>query len=322
MSNSEPTHKKSNVDGVSPHNDHHACTPTYSVPLLKTPNKNCGIINKVNTCYANVILQCLKVFPVLWSSSGQIKSTLYSSVRKVMFQLHSAKSPVDPFFFLKSLKDVFVREGRSFDLHDQQDVGKVLEIVLEELTGPSFITSAAYNIKSLTSTICHTCHQLNRTGDILPILRLPVLKDFPALLAKDLETESLIGSNGVTESDSKVSLTSVGNCLIVQLNRFFVSNGTVTKNSASSPIVVSSLISHFVSSPIQVVAEIEDEVFCARKFNLAAVINHSGNLNSAHYTCLVQDGETWWHCNDKAVVQVNLDDINKSMPNVLFYQAK
>ena len=126
-----------------------------------------------------------------------------------MFQLHSAKSPIDPSFFLKSLKDVFIREGRSFDLHAQQDVAEVLEILLEELTGPSIITSAAYNIKSLTSTTCHTCHQLNRTKDILPTLRLPVLKDFAASLAKVLETESLIEFNapycnicpGVRESD-------------------------------------------------------------------------------------------------------------------------
>ena len=41
------------------------------------------------------------------------------------------------------------------------------------------------------------------------------------------------------------------------------------------------------------VTEIEDELLCTRKFNLAAVINHSGNLNSGHYTCLVKDGETW-----------------------------
>ena len=119
---------------------------------------------------------------------------------------------------------------------------------------------------------------------MLPILRLPILKDFPTSLAQVLETESLIGSNapycnicsGVRESDSKVSLTSAGNCLIVQLNCFFLTNGTVTKNSA--PL--------FVSSPTKVVTEIEDEVFCTRKFNLAAVINHSG-----HYTCLVKDGE-------------------------------
>ena len=85
---------------------------------------------------------------------------------------------------------------------------------------------------------------------------------------------------------------SVGNCLMVQLNHFFVLNGTVTKNSAL----------FFASSSIEVVteieAEIEDEVFCTRKFNLTAVINHSGNLNSGHYTCLVMDVEMWWHCND------------------------
>ena len=155
MSNSEPTQKKSNLNGVSAHNDHHARISVYSVPSLKTTNKHCGIINKGSTCYANVILQYLKVFPVLWSSNDQIKSTLYSSVRKIMFQLHSAKSPIDPSFFLKSLKDVFIREGRSFDLHAQQDVVKVLEILLEELTGPSVITRVAYNIKNLTSTMSH-----------------------------------------------------------------------------------------------------------------------------------------------------------------------
>ena len=52
-------------------------------------------------------------------------------------------------------------------------------------------------MKSLTSTICHTCHQRNRTEDILPILRLPILKDFPTSLPKVLETESLIGSNAL-----------------------------------------------------------------------------------------------------------------------------
>ena len=130
MSNSEPTEKKSILKGVSAHNDDHACTPVYSVPSFKTANKHCGFINKGNTYYANVILQCSKIFPVLGSFNDQIKSTLYSSIRKIMFQLHSAKSPINPSFFLKSLKNVFIREGHSFDLHDQQDVVKVLEVLL------------------------------------------------------------------------------------------------------------------------------------------------------------------------------------------------
>ena len=48
-----------------------------------------------------------------------------------------------------------------------------------------------------------------------------------------------------------------------------------------------------------------------QKFNLAAMLNHSGNLNSGYDMYLVKDGETWWHCNDKAVVPVNMDDISK-----------
>ena len=97
-----------------------------------------------------------------------------------MFQFHSAKSPIDPSFFFKSLK----REGRSFDLHDQQDVVEVLEILLEELTGPSIITSEAYDIKSLTSTICHTCHQLNRTETSYLYLVFPSSKIFQPRLPK------------------------------------------------------------------------------------------------------------------------------------------
>ena len=108
MSNSEPMQKKSNTNRVSAPKDLHTCTAVYSVPSPKISNKYCGIINKGNTCYANVILQCLKVFAVLWSSNDQIKSTLSSSVRKIMFLLHSAKSPIDPSFFLNSLKDAFI----------------------------------------------------------------------------------------------------------------------------------------------------------------------------------------------------------------------
>ena len=71
------------------------------------------------------------------------------------------------------------------------------------------------------------------------------------------------------------------------------------------------------------VTEIEHEVFCTRKINLAAIINHIGNLNSGHYpcTCLVKDGETCWHCNDKAVVPVNMNDINKLSRYVHYYQT-
>ena len=113
-----------------------------------------------------MLCKCLKAFPGLLSSNDQIKSTLYSSVKKIMFQLDSWNCSIDPYFFLKSLKDVkdaFISEWYSFNLHSQKDVAEVLEILLEELTGPFIVTSAAYGIKSLTSATCQTCDQLNRT---------------------------------------------------------------------------------------------------------------------------------------------------------------
>ena len=48
----------------------------------------------------------------------------------------------------------------------------------------------------------------------------------------------------------------------------------------------------FVSSSIEMVAEIVDEVFCIETFYIDVIINCSGNLNSGYYTCLVKDGET------------------------------
>ena len=57
---------------------------------------------------------------------------------------------MDLSFFPMSLKDASIKlDHSSLDLHSQQDVGQVLEIVLEELTGPSIVTNAAYNIKNL-----------------------------------------------------------------------------------------------------------------------------------------------------------------------------
>ena len=98
MSNSEPTQKKSNLSGVSAHNDHHACTPVYFVPSLKFANKHCGIINKGNKCYANVILQCLKSFQYCDPPTIKLNQLYILQVEK-MFQLHSAKFPIDPSFF-------------------------------------------------------------------------------------------------------------------------------------------------------------------------------------------------------------------------------
>ena len=57
MSNLELMQKTFDLNEVSAPKDHHSCSPVYSGLSPKTVKKHCGIINKGNTCYANVILQ-------------------------------------------------------------------------------------------------------------------------------------------------------------------------------------------------------------------------------------------------------------------------
>ena len=173
-------------------------------------------IKGIHVIYANVILQCLKVFPVLWSSIDQIKSTLSSSLRKIMFLLHSAKSPIDPSFFFMSLKDAFTKVGRSsFNLHAQQNVVEILEIVLEELTGPAIVTSVAYNIKRITSIICHTTYTSYLY--FLFLFFQSHLTSFRNRIFDWVQRSILKFFSDIRESDSRLSLWSVGNCLHVAL---------------------------------------------------------------------------------------------------------
>ena len=64
-------------------------TSVYSDYHLKLP---IGVVE--------LSIKKIHVIPVLWSFNNQIKSTLSSSVRKTMFLLHSAMSPIDPSFSL------------------------------------------------------------------------------------------------------------------------------------------------------------------------------------------------------------------------------
>ena len=139
-------------------------------------------------------------------------------------------------------------------------------------------------------------------------------------MKKALETESLEGDNAPfcyvcgshQEGDVRLSFRSIGKVLVVQLRRFFVLEGRAAKDrqkiSCCSSIVV----------PV-----VEDEeVMCNRTFNLVAVINHSGNLTSGHYSCLVKENSgEWLFCNDKAVVPYKLKDLDVSLPYVLFYES-
>uniref|UniRef100_A0A915JE60 Ubiquitin carboxyl-terminal hydrolase n=1 Tax=Romanomermis culicivorax TaxID=13658 RepID=A0A915JE60_ROMCU len=56
------------------------------------------------------------------------------------------------------------------------------------------------------------------------------------------------------------------------------------------------------------------------KYALFAVVNHSGNMDSGHYTCYVrQMKEQWFKCDDHCVMKTAIDDVLASEGYLLFY---
>ena len=300
--------------------------PVVSSPrLVKRKRYRPGLINKGNTCYANVILQCLFSFPSFWSDQSSVPqclSPLATAFRKVMFLLDRGAISVDPSPFLSALKESISKERDSvFDIYAQQDVVEILEHVLSELCGTSVVALESFKLRDTHTITCNTCIQSSSSEGERSIIQLPLARNIQLAVTKALETEMLEGPNAPfchvcnsrQDGDTRLSFRSLGKFLVVQLRRFFVSDGKVAKDC-----------SNILCCPsIVVPVEEDEEVQCNRKFNLVAVINHAGNLTSGHYSCLVKDGNSkWLFCNDKAVVPFRLENLAASHPYVLFYESE
>ena len=58
-------------------------------------------------------------------------------------------------------------------------------------------------------------------------------------------------------------------------------------------------------------------------FQLFAVINHQGTLQSGHYTCFIKQAQnSWFKCDDSLVTKASIDEVLRSEAYLLFYHKQ
>ena len=177
----------------------HPKTVKASQNKVNVNHFHCGLFNKGNTCYVNVILQALRPLSSLWSDSStpsQTSSALGLAFRRLMANMGCAKTCIDPSPFLFTLENFIRRSGRSsFVVNSQQDAAEVLEHVLNELMGDSVVAGSTTAIKNRISISCNSCFNSLQTEDICFVLQLTVCSDIQTSLNSIFISECLQGEN-------------------------------------------------------------------------------------------------------------------------------
>ena len=119
------------------------------------------------------------------------------------------------------------------------------------------------SIKILTDISCNSCFQSSPTEDCCVILQLPIRANIQSSLNSLFTSECLEGVNAPfchvcsskQDADSRFYICKVGNYLIVQLKRFLVIDGVVSKYAV--PVICTP----YLDVPVRV----DDEVSCVKE---------------------------------------------------------
>ena len=235
-------------------------TPSKGSSLKINSPLPVGFINKVNTCYANPILQTLSVFPSLWN---RVPWALTCKI---------SESPHAPLNF-----------------NSQQDAAEVLQFVIDEMKGTSVAASDLISNTIRINVSCNQCFCFSAIEEKLDILTIPLSPNIHSFFSKFLKPEILDSDNKwfcpscncLTESTRETSVISSGSILVIQLSKFSTSYSGLIEDQQA-----------FNCSPeldLKVPITVEDEVSFSTKYSLMASINYLGTLDQGHYWAIVNN---------------------------------
>ena len=310
-----------NIGKVFPIEKPHISSANKS--LKEHNDKITGITNLGNTCYASSLLQALSTIPELWLSvsvSQDYHSPLIKSFLLVMSLLKKKSSIINPYFFLRSLKNHIDRiTGKcDFDIYKQQDVVEVLTFLCNELGDKIIGTQFKMQIRTLSTTTCTECNHQATSDDNLSILPVSITPSLQESILNFLQPEFLHGENKwFCPKCSKhcngkrvTNFIDLPDILIIQLKRFSGSDGRVVKDHS------------MVKYPLEnLKITVDDgEVMFKQPFLLCATINHSGRMDNGHYKAVIKGKSgRWFICNDAAVIPIQNHEVVDCSAYTLFY---
>ena len=117
------------------------------------------------------------------------------------------------------------------------------------------------------------------------------------------------------ECTRQSSFKTCASILIIQLRRFTNLNGSLYKDNR---VVNCYLKGH---QTLTVPSHPGEDISFSNEYRLVATVNHSGTLARGHYWAFVKDdlSDSWWKCDDRAVLKVKPSDLNNSSVYVLFF---
>ncbi|MGY8822248.1 MAG: reverse transcriptase domain-containing protein [Pseudomonadales bacterium] len=284
-----------------------------------------GFVNVGNTCYANAMLQALASLTSLWEyiSSSLEEQTPIVKTLLTIFKLKDRTSrSLDPSGFLWAIKNkLSSQQNPSFNFNSQHDVPEVLQLVLNEIQNHASMQPNTFLCSMLNYTRCIFCgvkHDLEDESFL--ILPLPVTFSIQESIKKLINPEIMKDGNKLLcrSCNSKTGSVKYSHFkylptyLIFQLNRFkFVNN----KASRSFQHVS-------CQDNISLCSKVDESITFNHQYSLAATINHSGTLESGHYTSYVLKSGKWFHCNDRNTTLIEPQSINMTNTYVLFYKKE
>ena len=110
--------------------------------------------------------------------------------------LKSSTSTINLFQLFRFLKQVLVKCGRlHFNIFEQQDAGKILACILDELCGDFILALDLVQVKARVITDCLPAHQNTENEDSFTIFQLPVANTVQSSVHLFLKSEHLSGGN-------------------------------------------------------------------------------------------------------------------------------